>query len=83
MEANISAIFESLLSWMGVAFGLNLMIKYGSNIIDTNSEMNNPRVIIHPKSITGLMSQKINDKNANAVVKTAYNIGVKILVVVR
>ncbi len=68
---------------MGVAFGLNLMIKYGSNIIDTNSEMNNPRVIIHPKSITGLMSQKINDKNANAVVKTAYNIGIKILVVVR
>ena len=68
---------------MGVAFGLNLMIKYGSNIIDTNSEMNNPRVIIHPKSITGLMSQKINDKNANAVVKTAYNIGVKIFVVVR
>ena len=45
--------------------------------------MNNPSVIIHPKSITGLISQKINDRNANTVVKTAYNIGVKIFVVVR
>ena len=68
---------------MGFDFGLNLIIKYGSNIIETNSEINNPSVIIHPKSITGLMSQKINDKNANAVVKTAYKIGVKIFVVVR
>ena len=30
----------------------------------------NPNVIIHPKSITGLMSLNINDKKAHIVVKT-------------
>ena len=29
-----------------------------------------PKVIIHPKSITGFISLNINDKNAHIVVKT-------------
>ena len=36
----------------------------------TNKETIKPRVIIHPKSIIGLMPLKINDRNAQTVVKT-------------
>ena len=41
-----------------------------------------PRVIIHPKSITGLIPLNTSDKKANIVVKTVYNIGQNILLVV-
>ena len=38
----------------------------------TNKETIRPKVIIHPKSIIGFISLKINDKNAQIVVKTVY-----------
>jgi hypothetical protein len=47
-----------------------------------NDEIN-PKVIIHPKSIIGLIPLKIKDKKANMVVKTVYKIGQNILLVVR
>ena len=43
----------------------------------------NPKVIIQPKSIIGLIPLKIKDKKANTVVRTVYNIGQNILFVVR
>ena len=43
----------------------------------------NPKVIIQPKSIIGLIPLKIKDKKANTVVKTVYKIGQNILFVVR
>ena len=36
----------------------------------TIKETNKPKVIIHPKSIIGLIPLKIKDKKANIVVKT-------------
>ena len=42
-----------------------------------------PKVIIHPKSIMGLISLKIRDKKAKIVVKTVYKIGQNILLVVK
>ena len=43
----------------------------------------NPKVIIQPKSIIGLIPLKIRDKKANTVVRTVYKIGQNILFVVR
>ena len=42
----------------------------GNKVKVTVKDVNNPRVIIQPKSITGLISLNINDKNAHIVVKT-------------
>ena len=42
-----------------------------------------PIVIIQPKSIIGLISEKINERKAIIVVKTVYNIGQNILLVVK
>ena len=41
----------------------------------TNKETIRPKVIIHPKSIIGFIPLKINDKNAQIVVKPVYRIG--------
>ena len=43
----------------------------------------NPKVIIQPKSLIGLIPLKIKDKKANTVVRTVYKIGQNILFVVR
>ena len=43
----------------------------------------NPKVIIQPKSIIGLISLKIKDRKAKTVVKTVYKIGQNILLVVK
>ncbi len=47
------------------------------------NDMINPKVIIQPKSIIGLIPLKIKDKKAKTVVKTVYKIGQNILFVVR
>ena len=41
-----------------------------NNVKVTVKDVIKPKVIIHPKSITGLISLKINDKNAHMVVST-------------
>ena len=41
----------------------------------TKNETIKPKVIIHPKSIIGLIPLKIRDKNAHIVVSTVYKIG--------
>ena len=52
-----------------------MLIKEGSNKKVTNKETNKPKVIIHPKSIMGLIPLKTKDKNAQIVVNTVYRIG--------
>ena len=47
------------------------------------NEVISPKVIIHPKSIIGLMPLKIRDRKAQIVVKTVYNMGQNILLVVK
>ena len=47
------------------------------------NEVIRPKVIIHPKSIIGLISLKIKDKNAKIVVNTVYKIGQNIFLVVK
>ena len=42
----------------------------GNKVKVTQKDVIKPKVIIHPKSITGLISLKINDKNAHMVVRT-------------
>ena len=42
--------------------------KVGSNVKVIINEVIRPKVIIHPKSIIGLISLKIKDKNAKIVV---------------
>ena len=42
----------------------------GNNVKVTVKDVIKPKGIIHPKSITGLISLKINDKNAHIVVRT-------------
>ena len=55
----------------------------GSNVNVIIKEVIRPKVIIHPKSIIGLISLKIKDRNAIIVVKTVYKIGQNILFVVK
>ena len=50
-------------------------IKDGINKKVTTKETINPKVIIQPKSIIGLIPLKTNDKNAHIVVRTVYKIG--------
>ena len=42
----------------------------GNNVKVMNIDTNKPTVIIQPKSIIGLISLKIKDKNAQIVVST-------------
>ena len=44
--------------------------KVGSRVKVIKNEVINPKVIIHPKSIIGLISLNIKDKKAHTVVKT-------------
>ena len=46
------------------------LIKEGSNKNVTSNETINPKVIIHPKSIIGLIPLKTKDKKAHIVVRT-------------
>ena len=63
------------------AFGTKLM-SVGSNVKVIMKDIINPKVIIHPKSIIGLISLKIRERKAMIVVKTVYKIGQNILFVV-
>ena len=47
----------------------NKFIKEGNNKNVTNNETIKPKVIIHPKSIIGLIPLKTKDKKAHIVVK--------------
>ena len=47
-----------------------MLSKEGNNRKVTIIETNNPKVIIHPKSIIGLIPLKIKDRKAQMVVKT-------------
>ena len=44
--------------------------RVGSNVNVMIKDVINPRVIIHPKSIIGLMPLKTKDKKAHTVVRT-------------
>ena len=57
--------------------------RVGSNVKVIKNDVIKPKVIIHPKSIIGLISLKIKDKKAKIVVKTVYKIGQNILLVVK
>ena len=46
------------------------LIKAGNKLKVTMNETIKPRVIIQPKSIIGLISLKINERNAQIVVRT-------------
>ena len=59
------------------------LIRVGSKVKVIKKEVINPKVIIHPKSIMGLISLKIKDRNAITVVNTVYRIGQNILFVVK
>ena len=50
-------------------------IKIGRIINDEKKVIDKPIVIIQPKSITGLISEKINDKKATIVVNEVYRHG--------
>ena len=52
------------------SFEENILNKEGSNKKVTNKETINPKVIIHPKSMIGLIPLKINERKAQTVVKT-------------
>ena len=55
----------------------------GSSVKVIVNDVINPKVIIHPKSIIGLISLNINDKKAIIVVRAVYRIGQNILLVVK
>ena len=48
----------------------NKFSKEGNNKNVTSNEIINPKVIIHPKSIIGLIPLKTKDKKAHIVAKT-------------
>tara|TARA_B100001996_G_C18446714_1_gene510587 strand:+ start:478 stop:747 length:270 start_codon:yes stop_codon:yes gene_type:complete len=70
---------EFLLLFISTFASDNKLINVGNSVKVTKKEIISPKVIIQPKSITGLISLKINDKNAQTVVNTVYKIGQNIL----
>ena len=58
-------------------------ISAGSSVKVIIKEVIRPKVIIQPKSMIGFISLKINERNAIIVVKTVYNIGQNILLIVK
>ena len=75
-------ILESLSSFKKILPSGTNLIKLGNNVKVIINEVIKPKVIIHPKSITGLISLNIRDRNAIIVVSTVYKIGQNILLVV-
>ena len=59
------------------------LINVGSSVKVIINDVTRPKVIIHPKSMIGLISLKIKDKKAIIVVKAVYKIGQNIFFVVR
>ena len=60
----------------------NIESNEGNSKKVTDIETVKPNVIIHPKSIIGLIPLKINDRKAQIVVKTVYKIGKNIFLLV-
>ena len=83
IEPSIDVILESC-SYFKDIFSVEVkLIRVGSKVKVITKDVIKPKVIIHPKSIMGLISLKIKDKNAKIVVKTVYNIGQNILLIVK
>ena len=83
IERSIDVILESC-SFFKDTFPVEVKLKrVGSKVKVIIKDVIKPKVIIQPKSIMGLISLKIKDKKAKMVVKTVYNIGQNILLVVR
>ena len=57
--------------------------RVGKRVKVIKNEVIKPNVIIHPKSIIGLISLNIKERKAHTVVKTVYSIGQNILPVVK
>tara|TARA_B100000575_G_C22912163_1_gene529621 strand:+ start:404 stop:802 length:399 start_codon:yes stop_codon:yes gene_type:complete len=69
-------------SWTSTFFDEKIPRREGSKVKVIKKEVINPNVIIHPKSIIGLIPLNINDKKAQIVVRTVYKIGQTIFDVV-
>ena len=70
-DPNAEVITEFSVSLRPLSFSEeSKVIKEGNNKKVTKSETINPKVIIHPKSIIGLIPLKTKDKNAHIVVRT-------------
>ena len=63
-------IFDFFSSLKSIFFLLKIFNVAGSKVKVIDSETNKPTVIIHPKSIIGLMSLNIRDRKAQIVVRT-------------
>ena len=63
-------IFDFFCSLYSKFFLLRIFKTDGNKVKVTDIETNNPTVIIHPKSIIGLIPLKINDRKAHIVVRT-------------
>ena len=75
---NYNILSERVIFFVGAKFK-----RVGRRVNVITNDVINPKVIIQPKSIIGLIPLKIKDKKANMVVKTVYKIGQNILLVVR
>ena len=65
----IFVILSSLFVFrVNILLSLVIFIKVGNKVKVVIIEVNSPKVIIQPKSITGLIPLKIKDKNAQIVV---------------
>ena len=83
IELSIGVILE-FCSFFKDMFPVEVKLRrVGSNVKVIINDVIKPKVIIHPKSIIGLISLKIKDKKAKIVVKTVYKIGQNILLVVK
>ena len=83
IEPSIDVILE-FCSFFKDMFPVEVKLRrVGSNVKVIINDVIKPKVIIHPKSIIGLISLKIKDKKAKIVVKTVYKIGQNILLVVK
>ena len=70
-EPNAEVIKDFSVSFRPTSFSLEKkFIKDGNNKNVTKNETSNPKVIIQPKSIIGLIPLKTKDKNAHIVVRT-------------
>ena len=81
--AKKEVIFEFLFSLISILLFETKLKRVGSKVKVMMNDVINPKVIIHPKSMIGLIPLKTNDKKAKIVVKTVYNIGQNILLVVK
>ena len=80
---NYLVIEESFCSLISAWLFEKKLSNVGSRVKVIINDVINPKVIIHPKSITGFIPLNINERNAHIVVNTVYSIGQNIFVVAR